>query len=163
MDRLDVPLHILLNLVVGEILETAVVQRLRLLRSLQYDAFAPERSPSLGLSFNGAIPIHTAVKALVDGLVSTASFLLGLEQVLLVAVDVENIDDRVCSAHEIGVVRVDVAVLYLNQGSHHVGGGGQLLAQKLDHDFHNLFPQILEPVQLRHLDLIDNCAQLFVD
>ena len=104
MNRLDIFLDIFLNFVVRKILKSTIIELLRLFRRLQNKTLTSICLPSLSLSLLNCVKL--AVEALVLLLFSLEYF--------IVAVHIEDINDRVGASHEIRVISVDVGILHLN-------------------------------------------------
>ena len=128
VDRLDILLDVLLDLVVRKILKSPIIELLRLLWCLQNKTLTSICLPSLRLS------LLDCVKLTVEALVL---LLFSLDQ-LIVAVYVEDINDRVGTAHKIRMIGVDVGILHLNKRANHPSATRKLLSQQLKHDFNDL-------------------------
>lgn len=128
VDRLDILLDVLLDLVVCKILKSPIIELLRLLWRLQNKTLTSICLPSLRLS------LLYCVKLIIEALVL---LLFSLDQ-LIVAVYVEHINDRVGTAHKIRMIGVYVGILYLNKRANHPSATHKLLSQQLKHDFNNL-------------------------
>jgi len=120
MDRLDVLLHVLLDLRVLVIIQAAVIELLLLLRHLENHVLR-----ALLLLFGPFFLLLVLLEreALIHRLINTPVISLtslGLEQLLLVTINIKDINDAICATHEVRMVSIDVRVLHLNQTSHHL-------------------------------------------
>jgi len=163
VDRLDVFLHVLLDFVFVEVLESSVVSDFAscvLAASLLNNHISSE----LAASLSGPILWHAVFGA--DLVVAVSAFSLephGIELLLVIAVDIEDVHDGVSPAHEVRMVSVDVRVLDSDKVPNHCVGGSQFFRQKFVHALDNLLAQVLEALQLVHLNFDNHSSQLFVD
>ena len=140
VNRLDVLLHVLLDLVLIEVLKAATV----LCVSIAVGTW-------LLLDEHVSAKLDVSLSSLADELrlrivssvVARSSFSLlrhlhSIERCLIVAVYVKDIDDGVGSTHEVWMVRVNVGVLDLDQVAHLCLCGTELLRQQLVHAIDNL-------------------------
>jgi hypothetical protein len=117
MYRLDVLLHILLNFVISEIFESAVVKSLVFFfRIFQHKTFSTEWLPCLSLAFYGLnFSLTIFIYTLKTSVVSVISQSFRRQSLLVIAIYIENVGYRVCTAHKIRVVCVNVGVLNLDK------------------------------------------------
>ena len=133
MDWLDVLLHVLLDLILIEILESAIISGIALVGSTT-SAFLDNHintefaSPMSRLTHE----LFTAF-LLIKLVVAVSSVPLcefhGVELLFVVVVDVEDVDDGVGASHKVRVVSVDVAVLDADQVAYHLVSRAQLRRQ----------------------------------
>ena len=77
---------------------------------------------------------------------------------------VKHVGDRSGTAYEVGMISVNVRILYSNKVLHHLRAWHQLFRYQLIHDFDDMFPEVWEPVELRQIDVCgDDPVQFLVD
>lgn len=170
MNRLNVFLHVLLNLILIDVLESSILSDIVTASSLvtttivcllfMHNHLCPKLAPSLG-----CLPCWHSILSveLVVAVGALALELHGVELLLMVAVNVENVDNGISPAHKVRMIGVDVRVLNLDQVPNHCVCGSQLFSQQVVHAFDDLLAQVLEPGELKHFNFDHYSSQFFVD
>lgn len=87
-----------------------------------------------------------------ERLVILVDFLLTLEQ----------IEESIRAPNEVRMVSVDMCVLNLDQVHDHLCGGSEALVEDALHDIADLVLQLLIPVQLRQVNLVNDVSQFLI-
>lgn len=80
----------------------------------------------------------------------------------LISHRVKNVEDGIGATHEVRVIGIDVGIFYGNEVLYHLVARLERLVKKGVHDFDHSFSKVLEPVELRKIDLRYNASKLFV-
>jgi hypothetical protein len=130
VDWFDVFLHVLLDLILIDILKSTIFS---IILSLSFTCPSPfVLYDHISTKFASCLAFLTGWNTLfrielVIAINSLALHFHGIELLLMVAVDVEHIDNRVGAAHEVRMIRVDIAVLNFDQVPDHYICRGELL------------------------------------
>ena len=153
MDRFYVFLHISVDLIIIKIFDSL---------------FLNHRSePLIMLKFWGLKAYSLMLLVLLSKLLSILDIfkshpLLGLVfSFLQLLIWVKHIEDRVCSAHEVWVVCIDVRVLNFNQILHHSVCWQEILIQEFHHRVIDLSSETLKSYEFRHVYIHNDSSEFF--
>ena len=139
VDWLDILLYVLVGLHVVEVFKTPIIEDcITLLRFFSVLLSKQQCKSGLSAVFRLVIGNSNVLEAV------KLSLFFHLHLVLAVVINIENVDDGVCTSHKVWVVGVDVSILNFNKVFNHRVGWLQLFVKQGIHHLHYLFTQILE-------------------